>query len=552
MKASLKDPTRTFRASYGLDISNFTFREAAAARIHAEGGIDLADRILKVKTLEVDEVAGADEAGILRAGPVEIPLSLNRPFAAGVKFERAGIHWLGGIVAPAVAPLEARISGKADLQFVPDAKSWMLKNNLDLVVADFALTNQKWGEKRPMKYILRPPLPLRLKGGLEAGPKGIEFKDLSLSLNQSRFKVAGGIHADTGFDFTAKGPVDLKEVREIAGNLIRGEGNLEARIHGTADELLLDFDPQIVHASYLGLDFGNLKGRITYDDGISELRFTDIKANHKNTFYSLKEGYIDLSGSDEVHLPIQIHSGRIEDLREILHSLVAKISWFPSSLRGEVHGPVDIGGRIDLPGMVISSQLEGSDWIWLGERARRVRMSIGYDKGLYYARDVSLLKSNGALKGEVEFNSANDEMDWDLSTDGLSLNDFDFFERLELPARSRLQIQSSGSGKMGQIQSSTQIRGFGTEVKGEHYRDSKFILATGDNRMSADVELFGGDLQGQLRYSLIPKQPSSFRMDLNRFDFSPTLLILNPKLVDDPSLVGRISGHVQLDFLSTQ
>ncbi len=552
VKAKLSDLEGSLQARYGLEAKNLSFQQMTAESLRSEGEVDLAARLLKVKSIEMRDSGPEGERGRVQMSSLELPLSLNRSFDAKVELEQADIHWLGGIVPKEMAPLEAKISGKIGIQYIPDGKSWKLKNNADLQVANFALTNQKYGEKRPLKTILNPALPIHLKGGVEISPKGVDFKDLGLQLKQTQLKVAGGIHGSTGFDFTAKGPVDLKEVREIAGSPIMGEGTLEARIHGTADELLLDFDPQIIHASYLDLQLGNLKGRVTYDDGISELRFTDIKANHKNTFYSLKEGFIDLSGSDEIHLPIEINSGRVEDLAEVLHSLVKKISWYPESLKGEVHGTVDVAGKVNLPEMTITSRLEGSDWIWLGERARRVRMVVGYDQGLYFARDISIVKSNGSFKGKVEFNAQSDEMEWSLSTDSLSLNDFDFFDRLDIPARSKLEIESNGSGKMGQLKSVTRIRGFGTEVKGEGYQDSKFSLFTGDNHLNADVDLFGGELVGQLRYALVPKQPSSLRLDLNRFDFSPTVLILNPKLVDDPALSGRISGHIQLDFLSTQ
>jgi hypothetical protein len=552
VKAKLNHFEESLQARYGLEVKNFAYQQMTAALLRSEGEVDFPARVLKVKSVEVRDSGSESESGRIQISSFDLPIGLNRSFDAKLEFERADIHWLGGIVPREMAPLEAKISGKIGIQYVPEGKSWKLRNTPDLLVSDFALTNQKFGEKRPLKTILKPALPIHLKGGLEISPQGIDFQDLGLQLKQTQFKIAGGIHSGTGFDFTAKGPVDLGEIREIAGSPIRGEGTLEARIHGTPDELLLDFDPQVAHASYLDLQFGNLKGRVTYDDGISELRFTDIKANHKNTFYSLKEGFIDLSGSDEIHLPIEVNSGRIEDLAEVLHSLIKKISWYPDSLKGEIHGSVEVGGKVNLPEMTILSKLEGSDWTLLGERARKVHLTLGYDQGTYFAREVSILKSNGAFNGEIEFNASSDELDWNLSTEALSLNDFDFFDRLDIPARSKLEIESSGSGKMGQLKSTTRIRGFGTEVKGEHFQDSKFSLLTGENHLNADIDLFGGELVGQLRYALIPKQPSSFRMDLNRFDFSPTILILNPKLVDDPALIGRISGHIQLDFLSTQ
>ncbi|MBU6153488.1 MAG: translocation/assembly module TamB domain-containing protein [Bdellovibrionales bacterium] len=552
VSVDLKDPSSTFSAKFAIEGTNLAFDQMYASTLRAEGEVDLPGKLIRLDSLEATDDKQPGNAGRLSSGRMDIPFELNREFNADLVFKNAGIHWLGGLVPKAVYPLEGALQGNLKVQFLPFGKSWRLRLKPDLGIHHFELTNQKMGEKRVRKQILRPALPLLLKGEIEIDKDGLDFKDLSLSLRKSQFKVSGGIRGDKGFEFTAKGPVDLSEVSEIAGNQIRGEGTLEARIHGSPDELLLDFDTALLHAKYLGLDFGSVKGRITYDDGISELRFTGIRANQRNTFYSLKEGFIDLSGSDDLHLPIEIHSGRVEDLSVILHALTEKISWFPSSLKGEIHGSVDVGGKVDTPRLIIAGRMEGSDWAWLGERFRRVRMDLGYDQGVYYGKKIDLLKSTGSLRGEVRFDSNSGGMDWKLESESLGLGDFDFFERLEIPARSRIRIRSVGSGKMGSLESETVLQGYDTEVKGERYQPSDFSLTIRDQQMKADGSLFGGQLSGQMKYSLIPKQPSSFRMDLDNLDFSLPLLVLNPKLVDDPELKARASGRIQLDFLSTQ
>ncbi len=550
--ARVRDIGNSLKARYDVDARNFFYGEAKAAIARSEGELDLAEKTIKLKSLEMRESSGAEGAGRVRVLPTVLPLDLDRAFTATLELEKADLHWLGGVVAPSLTPLEAKISGKVGLRFAPGEKNWKLQAEPDLEVSKFALTNQKWGVKRPMKFILRPDLPIRIRGGVDAGPAGLEFRNLGLGIRKTQFLVAGGIRKGKGFDFTAKGPADLSEIREIAEIPIRGEGTIEARIHGPADALLLDFDARLSGAEYIDLHLGNLEGRVTYDDGQSRLRLTDMTGRHGGTFYFLKDGFIDLAGSDDIRLPIEVRSGKIEELSEVLQSLVAKISWYPRSLKGEVHGSVLVAGKIDMPRLVIESRLEGTDWSWAGERARKVRMAVGYDRGLYYAREVSVVKSVGEFRGQVEFDAGTDALSWNLSTSSLSLNDFDFFSRLEIPARSKIEIRSTGSGTMERLESSTRIRGYGTEVKGEQYQDSELTLVSGGNRVEADANLFGRELTAQLRYSLIPKQPSSFRMDLRQFDFSPAILILNPKLVDDPALAARASGHIKLDFLSTQ
>ena len=302
----------------------------------------------------------------------------------------------------------------------------------------------------------------------------------------------------------------------------------------------------------MNLLFGDMKGRVTYDDGIYELRFSKVEAKQGSTFYSLSEGFIDLGGADDIHLPFQVHSGRIEDIATILEPLVKKVSWFPKTLKGDVRGRIDLGGKLDTPKLEINSALEGSDWQWMGERARRVKMDVGYDRGVYYARNARMVKTNGDFHGNIEFNTHTDEMKWDLGTTGLTLADIDFVDRLELPAKSKIEISSVGSGKLEHLKSKTEGNFFATEIKGEELEPTHFDLEVGESNLKANLSVFGKSLQSQLKYSLISRQPSNFKMELNQFDFSPALLIVNPKLLDDPELKANVNGKISLDFLSDQ
>ena len=552
IQAQLADFMKTLKARFELEGRGIQWRRMRADQVSAGGTLDLAGHRIELDSFEARDATSPGGGGRLRIGGARIPLSFGESFDLGMQIENGDLHWLGGMVPAALAPLEGAVTGKIDARFQPERKSWKLKTKVGLTVAGFQLTNRVLDSPRPVVKILNPKKALRLDGGLEITPEGVDFRDLGLAIEKTRFKITGGVHGDTGFDFRAKGPVDMREIHEIAGSRILGEGELEAHIHGKADGVILDFDTRLTDAEYLDLRLGKLKGRVTYDDGLSELRFTGIHASHKNTYYSLPQGSIDLSGTDDLYLPIEIHSGRIEDLAEVLGSLVSKISWFPHSLRGEVHGNLEIGGKIQLPEMLIAARIEGSDWSWMGEKARRVRMALGYDRGIYYAREADIVKSSGNIRGGIEFKTATEEMTWNFRTEGFSFSDIDFLERLEIPARSRVEVSSSGTGKMGRLKSKTEGRFFETRIKGERFDSSSFTLETGENTLRATAGIFGDQLAAQVRYSLLPRQPCSIRLDVNEFDFSPLLLILNPKLLDDFGLVGVMSGRLSLEFLSTQ
>ena len=551
--AALADFRHTFKGTYDVKGRELSWKNMHASTLTASGAVDLAHQKVEVKNLAMTDESDPKTKGSLKIESTSIPLNLNEPFQTKVALEGADIHWLGGVVLSAVYALEGKVSGTAGLQFVPEGpKNWNLKVQDTLSVAQFALTNQKLGTPRPKNYILRPPLPILVSGGLNISPNGLDFKGTTVKIKKSSFDVTGGVHSKEGFDFTATGDVDLGEVNEIASQEIRGAGKLVAHIHGPSSGVILDFDMDGKQLEYLKMLFGDVKGRITYDDGISELRFSQVKAQQRSTSYSLEQGRIDLNGSDEIHLPIVIKQGRIEDLGYILGNLAKKVSWYPYALKGDVRGNVDVGGKIDTPRLQIFSQLEGSDWIWLGEKARRVNMNVGYDRGNYFAKSVSIIKTNGEIKGNIEFNANNDEMKWDMSTANLNFGDIDFVDRLEIPAKSKIEIKSTGSGKMDHLKSKTEGRIYASEIKGEPLEPTHFNIEVGESNLRANLNVFGSSFEAQLKYSLLNRQPSNLKVVFKQFDFSPALLMINPKLLDDPELHGSIDGKLQLDFLSSQ
>jgi len=554
VQGRLRDLGHTLKASFDLDGNEMSWKNVQVSQLTGDGALDLSRRRIELKKLHLENLdPKTGTTGSVTVGDVGVSLDMNEAFTTKLQLENADLHWLGGAVLKDIYPLEGKISGEIGAQFSPGAKkSWSLNATTDLTVEHFALTNQRFGVPRPNHDTLRPALPLRLTGGVDVSPKGVDFKNFKVKLDRSNFSVSGGVHAGEGYHLKASGPVDLKEIRQIAQNDVRGEGTLNAFIHGPSSHVLMDFDAKLKNAEYLNLKFGDVDGRITYDDGVYELRFTGIHAKQGNTFYGVDDGYIDLSGTDDIHLPFQIQAGRIQDLATVLDPLVKKISWFPKSLRGDIRGKVDLAGKVDTPRMIISSDLEGSDWTWLGERARKVRMNAGYDQGTYFARNVVITKTMGDIKGNIDFVGKSDEMKWNFHTENLSLNDIDFIDRLEIPAKSRIELRSEGSGKMNHLRSKTEGRLYGTEIKGEALDPSLFSLEISENNLIATLDVFGDRLQSQLKYSLIPKQPSNFEMTFNQFDFSPALLVLNPKLLDDPELKGDIDGKIRLDFLSTQ
>ena len=549
VQGDIKNFEKTLKGQYQIAGNGLKWRDAFVESLVGEGDIDLAGKKIEIKNISLYEKANQDQGGIIKISDGIIPLQSSLDgIKARINFTNAPMHWAGGAVLRNVFPLDGSINGSAQIS----SSNKKIEIKPDLEVKNFALTNQKYKTPRPLHYVLKPKETVHLNGLITHQNGKLYFQQVAVNLKNTKLEVLGSIDSKDGFDLHAKGFLDLLDFNEISEIPIRGSGPLNALVTGDSEGVIIDFDTELKDAEYISLKLGEVKGRITYDEQADELRFSKIHAKNQKTFYSLEDGLIDLSNASELKLPIVIHSGRIEDLIQILGSMVKKISWFPVELRGEVHGLVDLHGKTDFDKMIIDSSLEGVDWSFMGERARKIKMNVGYDQGTYFARNVVLSKTAGTINGFIDFNSKNENLEWSFATDSFSLNDIDFFERLEIPARSKIEVKSTGTGNINHLISNTSGRFYQTQIKGDVLDPTSFNLEVSESTLRANLDVFGKRFHSTLKYALIPKQPSSLNLEFNDFDFSPALLILNPKLLDDPNLQALVDGRFQFDFLSTQ
>ncbi len=550
-KGKLKEFEKSLKTSFKISGQNLNWKDCFAASLEGEGDLDLSEKMIQLKKFFLYEKKEKEKGGEIRLQ--ETKFSLHSPLEqlkAKVSFKNAPLHWTAGFILKDIYSLQSDLDGSVDLSF----KKSGLEIKPEITVKNFAFTNQKYKVNRPLFHIIKPKEPLKIKGlmTMKKGSGKVDFEKVLVAMKNTSFEANGFIGGKAGFDLRVKGNVDLSDVDQIAEIPIRGNGTLTTHISGSTEGVILDFDPILKNAEYVGLNLGELTGRITYDQLADEIRFAGIHAKQGKTFYSVQDGFVDLSSESEIRIPATINTGRTEDLSAVLRKYTSLISWYPDELKGEVHGSVLVHGKTEFAKMIIESKLEGTDWRYLGERARKVRMNAGYDQGTYYARDVTLTKSAGSIKGMVEFDSKSNELDWIFTTDSFSFADIDFFERLEVPARSKIEIKSVGSGRLSHLTSNTTGRFYQTRVKGEVLDPTSFSFELNESTLRANIELFGQKLRGALKYALTPRQPSSITVDFSNLDFTPLLLILNPKLLDDTQLLGLVDGRIQYDFLSTQ
>ncbi len=555
IKGDLKKPLETARAEGVLTLNSARFAEWGADRVVAEGSwtgaADGGEVAISRVVAEAKERSrsGAQPGwgGKIEIGEFKFRPSTMERVKVPLRLQRAHIHWLAAGGVDDVFPLDFRTDGSAEVTFhVPtDNEDWLVEADLNLKVDEFQFDNQKFGKVKPLHKIVTTSKAL-LKGRIVIDPETARMESVQCLLPRSKIDVGGEVNFETGYDLRFSGALDLDDIGELAGNEIRGKGQATVRVHGPASHVFIDFDIDVKDGYYLRMNLGDVTGRLTWDDGPGTLLFKGTRGKVGRTNYGV-EGEIRLGATEGIHLDVDIPQGETQDLIAIFKEMVAPIWWFPSSLTGSFGGKGQIRGGVALDQLKILTTLQGPGWEYLGERFKWVEGKGGFDSGKYFLESFTARKHSGTLVGKISY-SPDERMEWNLRSNGLTIDDFDHVARLDVPLRGTLSVDSSGSGKVGSITSLTRFTLGDFTVRGQRMPESELIMRSQSGILSLRGLALGGQGMLDASYDFRIGGSSYLRAALRGLDYSPVLLLLNPKTIQDPALAGIASGMLDLSF----
>jgi autotransporter translocation and assembly factor TamB len=558
VRGDLARALTTLHAQGVFSINRFNYQSWKADTIQAEAKWDASPtggEITLVKasiaSKRQDRVGGFQpgDGGKIEIGQSKWNIGSADPIHLPLHFDGAHIHWLGGPGIKEVYPLDLRLSGPIGITVKLPQKysAWEVQATLAAWVDKFQFDNQRFQKDKHLSTVFKIPR-IGIDGSLLVNAEGIHLTDLNLSLPHSKIHATGKIDFKTGYDLYANGPVQLTDFGTLADNEIRGTGVLGAHIHGPAKSVLIDIDTDLKDAYYLGLFLGTVKGRITWDDDPDRLLFTHVQLTKGVTSCAIN-GLLDLHTADTVNLDVKIPQGNIQDLVQIFGNLTQPLSWFPHELNGPVSGDLKIQGGISYAKLKVLARLEGQNWQRWGEKFKSIHLIGGYDSGKYSLDEFKAIKNTGNLVGTISYDT-NKKITWDFKTHGFTVSDLDHIVQLDVPFRGKLDFESSGQGTEEAIDSFTQFELNDFSVRGMAMAPSQMSLKTQNGIARVQASAVGGQGVLDASYDFNPKKLSYIHGQLKHLDFSPVLLLLNSKALQDKSLAGQISGAINLNFHS--
>ena len=102
---------------------------------------------------------------------------------------------------------------------------------------------------------------------------------------------------------------------------------ITVHVHGPDKAVLIDFDVSQQNAKFVRFDFGNLTGRVTYDDDHDLLLITNAKGKHGGANFAVN-GKVFLNDTDAIELKASFEPSPPDDLFAIFAHQLEKIKAF--------------------------------------------------------------------------------------------------------------------------------------------------------------------------------------------------------------------------------
>jgi hypothetical protein len=559
----------TLSASGILKGETLVYRNYRADRVEIEGsytapktGAGAANEIVVkraiIESKEIEKRGGHQPGlgGRIEVGAFRYNLSKPTPIETTVGLKRAHVLWLGAELLKNLYSLDGRITGPTKVRFIPPTATspFEVRADVDWDIAGLQIDNQRLGQDKKLSRIISVK-DAHLKGTVSVNPRRVRFEEgMTVGMKTTRLAVVGEIgiaKGKTTYEIRGTGTADFKEFGILAENPIEGEGPLSIHVHGPASAAQIDFDAEMKKFRYLGLAFGDFRGRVTWDDASAALLFRNLDCTRGRTGYRL-DGKMELGAKESMDFGVEIlPGGNIGDFVSIFDELTKSYWWFPRGVTGPVTGKMRVYGGISLSGMMVDAAFSGNRWEYFGERFSKVSLKGGYDKGKYFISNFDGTKRQGRIHGAISVD-AKSNYDWKIATENLSLSDIDRVASLDIPLRGSLSGVSQGKGPEGAVESKTDLRLTDLVLRGKKLGDSSLQIETKAGRAKIEGSGLGNQASLKALYDFNPGRESFVELNADRVDFSPMILLLNPSLMQDERLVGRLSGSYRLDFLSGQ
>jgi hypothetical protein len=506
--------------------------------------------------LVIDSFRIEQKGGILS---LQNKLELPIPFAAEaravqLKLENVRFEEFAGDLRRSVNNLKMGLSGAVGLKldFAPENKKIVLSSMMiqpNLAVKELELNNQTFGKSRPYRRVFQLR-PFQLTGAVQWKDGEVRVPEGTLAFASGSVEARGTVSDAKGFDLTGTAEtIDLgKEVGDISGIPLTGNGGAKIHVHGPSSAVILDFDVKQRDASFVGFDFGEIDGRVRFDENKSYIHISDLKGR-KNSATYLLNGSVNVGEGDDIALRASFGESNPNDIFAVFAKQLKDISWLPRGMSGTLQGEVTVGGGYEgeLATLEIDSTFKGKNLSYQGEMLHELEAQALLSKGTLNARILRARKYESSIGGNIQY-KLDGQMKYSLFAERGKLRSLDFVNAWGVPADGVFTFRSQGEGKWETLvsQSKFELRNAFMRTRAMPPMDITFDTFADHSEFKVAVSNHS-EIAGRISRSAKGESSASLRLDNGNFDF--LLCALNRRNCSDSGLALNLNGEAKARWL---
>ncbi len=345
---------------------------------------------------------------------------------------------------------------------------------------------------------------------------------------EARFSLGGGgMSVDLAF-----APLDLQELRPLAGLELEGRGPVQVRIAGPYSHLTVDAHAALQDFAMLGLPLADeLQGDILAPD-LQHLRFPDFSARRGESAYA-GQLEVDLA-ADTIDLQVLLSTSRLSDLVGVVVDI--------PGMEADVEGVMSLSGPPDaLDGEI---QLSFSQIDLFGERFAEGEATAWMDAGRFTLERMDLRRprpggvENLHARGSV---GAGWATNIEIVAGGARLEHLDHITQ-QLPLQGQLLLDATIGGTLMQPEPRGRLALRQTWLADRQLDDTTLHFSTTDGVMSIEGGVAGAGMTVDGSLELWEEQRYSFSAALDAFP----LHALYPRAPDGSPVRAVLTGALSL------
>lgn len=434
-----------------------------------------------------------------------------------------------------LSDLKFNITGDVDVLL--DSHSATFNINDKVVVKKFNLLNSNKGSK-----------PVLSSPGFELSKSKIvinsdETVDINANLlaKNTNLKATGKIGKGKIDVKVSESQIDLNSIGPISGIALKGVGQTHLHIHGPLDLTVFDFDVDWKNFSLLDLNFGHAKAKFSFSLADLKIMISELNGVYGSTQYNA-QGSLEFKNNEGMDLKVNLTQATFKETRQMLGLIFNKIK-LPIGPDFNFSSTITLKGGYEVEKLRVDGTIKGSDLKIGDEEADRLSTRLTLANNHLSFRQVKINKARGQLMANVSISLANNYIELNGAAQGMRLNDFNTYRRLNLEYDGDLFLDFDGNGTTDAFNSKFKLRLANAFIGNIPASASNALLYVTADDVVTNASLLGGKIKLD-SLTKIKTGLTATKASVDTNDIREILGVFSGHNINEKGITGRVKADL--------